>query len=71
MGTPSKAETDSILQVAIKDGGTAAGLQILRFIKAPIAAAIAHNLNEGPHYDDELNVVIFDLGSRGIGEQIL
>ncbi|AYU80452.1 heat shock protein 70 / HSP70 [Leishmania donovani] len=46
---------------ATKDAGTIAGLEVLRIINEPTAAAIAYGLDKG---DDgkERNVLIFDLG---------
>ncbi len=45
---------------ATKDAGTIAGLNILRIINEPTAAAIAYGLGKGS--DGERNVLIFDLG---------
>ena len=45
---------------ATKDAGTIAGLNILRIINEPTAAAIAYGLDKGT--DKEQNVLIFDLG---------
>ena len=43
-----------------KDAGSIAGLEILRIINEPTAAAIAYGLDKGS--DQERNVLIFDLG---------
>ena len=45
---------------ATKDAGTIAGLNVLRIINEPTAAAIAYGLDK--KYKDERNVLIFDLG---------
>jgi L1 cell adhesion molecule like protein len=45
---------------ATKDAGVIAGLNILRIINEPTAAAIAYGLDKGT--DKEQNVLIFDLG---------
>ena len=47
-------------RTATKDAGTIAGLNILRVINEPTAAAIAYGLNKSK--DKEQNVLIFDLG---------
>ena len=45
---------------ATKDAGTIAGLEVLRIINEPTAAAIAYGLDKT--MDKERNVLIFDLG---------
>jgi len=45
---------------ATKDAGTIAGLNVMRIINEPTAAAIAYGLDKRGH--GELNVLIFDLG---------
>ncbi|GKT29680.1 Endoplasmic reticulum chaperone BiP, partial [Aduncisulcus paluster] len=45
---------------ATKDAGRIAGLDVLRIINEPTAAAIAYGLDKGG--DEEKNVLIFDLG---------
>jgi Molecular chaperone len=45
---------------ATKDAGKIAGLNVLRIINEPTAAAIAYGINKKP--DKEQNVLIFDLG---------
>ena len=45
---------------ATKDAGAIAGLNVLRIINEPTAAAIAYGLDKKE--DDEKNVLIFDLG---------
>lgn len=44
---------------ATKDAGTIAGLNVLRIINEPTAAAIAYGLDKG---NEEKNVLVFDLG---------
>ena len=46
---------------ATKDAGTIAGLQVLRIINEPTAAAIAYGLGSGKS-EKERNVLIYDLG---------
>jgi len=46
---------------ATKDAGHIAGLEVLRVINEPTAAAIAYGLHEGEE-TEEKNVLIFDLG---------
>jgi len=43
---------------ATKDAGTIAGLQVLRIINEPMAAAIAYGLNKG----GESQIIVYDLG---------
>ncbi|CAH6419233.1 Heat shock protein 70 [uncultured virus] len=45
---------------ATKDAGTIAGLNVIRIINEPTAAAIAYGLDK--KYDQEKNILIFDLG---------
>ena len=47
-------------RLATKDAGTIAGLEVLRIINEPTAAAIAYGLDEKTK--EERNVLIFDLG---------
>ena len=47
-------------RTATKDAGTIAGLNVLRVINEPTAAAIAYGLNKSK--EQEQNVLIFDLG---------
>ena len=47
-------------RAATKDAGTIAGLNIIRIINEPTAAAIAYGLNENS--SGEKNVLVFDLG---------
>merc|ERR1712072_787760 len=47
---------------ATKDAGVIAGLNILRIINEPTAAAIAYGLDKKKSSDRESNVLIFDLG---------
>lgn len=46
---------------ATKDAGTIAGLNVLRIINEPTAAAVAYGLDKKPN--KEQNVLIFDVGS--------
>ena len=47
---------------ATKDAGTIAGLNVLRIINEPTAAAIAYGLDKKKQSSGEKNVLIFDLG---------
>jgi len=47
-------------RAATKDAGTIAGLNVIRIINEPTAAAIAYGLNEKS--ESEKNVLVFDLG---------
>lgn len=47
---------------ATKDAGAIAGLNVLRIINEPTAAAIAYGLDK--KYKDEKNVLIFDCGGK-------
>lgn len=50
---------------ATKDAGTIAGLNVLRIINEPTAAAIAYGLGEkSKNNNEEKNVLIFDLGGK-------
>jgi len=54
---------------ATKDAGTIAGLNILRVINEPTAAALAYGLDK--HLEGEKNVLIFDLGGGTFDVSIL
>jgi len=54
---------------ATKDAGAIAGLNVLRIINEPTAAAIAYGLND--ESDSEKNVLIFDLGGGTFDVSIL
>merc|ERR1712168_1622791 len=54
---------------ATKDAGTIAGLNVLRIINEPTAAAIAYGLDK--KVGDERNVLIFDLGGGTFDVSIL
>ena len=56
---------------ATKDAGTIAGLNILRIINEPTAAAIAYGLEKTSSSDAERNVLIFDLGGGTFDVSIL
>ncbi len=47
---------------ATKDAGVIAGLEVLRIINEPTAAAIAYGLDKKETSVGEKNVLIFDLG---------
>ncbi|GKF79460.1 putative heat shock protein 70 family protein, partial [Tanacetum coccineum] len=50
---------------ATKDAGTIAGLNIMRMINEPTAAAIAYGLDHKSAITGKINVLIFDLGGGG------
>jgi L1 cell adhesion molecule like protein len=47
---------------ATKDAGTIAGLNVLRIINEPTAAALAYGLQKRPNCAESRNIFIFDLG---------
>lgn len=55
---------------ATKDGGAIAGLNVLRIINEPTAAALAYGLDKKVR-KDEMNVLIFDLGGGTFDVSIL
>merc|ERR1712189_129408 len=55
---------------ATKDAGTIAGLNVLRIINEPTAAAIAYGLDKRVG-GDERNVLIFDLGGGTFDVSVL
>ncbi|XP_026424387.1 probable mediator of RNA polymerase II transcription subunit 37e [Papaver somniferum] len=56
---------------ATKDAGTIAGLNVMRIISEPTAAAIAYGLEKKATSDGEKNVLIFDLGGGTFDVSIL
>ncbi|XP_068211130.1 heat shock-related 70 kDa protein 2-like [Palaemon carinicauda] len=56
---------------ATKDAGTIAGLNVLRIINEPTAAAIAYGLDKKATSGRERNVLIFDLGGGTFDVSIL
>merc|ERR1712012_560130 len=56
---------------ATKDAGVIAGLNIIRIINEPTAAAIAYGLDKKKPGDKESNVLIFDLGGGTFDVSIL
>ncbi|CAL8265479.1 unnamed protein product [Gadus morhua 'NCC'] len=58
-----------ILRQATKDAGVIAGLNVLRIISEPTAAALAYGLDKGK--SSERNVLIFDLGGGTLDVSIL
>merc|ERR1711976_832429 len=56
---------------ATKDAGIIAGLNIMRIINEPTAAAIAYGLDKKKTGDKESNVLIFDLGGGTFDVSIL
>jgi len=76
-----KTVTDAVVTVpayfndsqrqATKDSGTIAGLNVLRIINEPTAAAIAYGLDKKAQGKGERNVLIFDLGGGTFDVSIL
>ena len=56
---------------ATKDAGIIAGLNVLRIVNEPTAAAIAHGLDKKNANGKETNVLIFDLGGGTFDVSIL
>ncbi|KAJ7962740.1 Heat shock 70 kDa protein [Quillaja saponaria] len=56
------AEEISSMRQATKDAGAIAGLNVLRIINEPTAAAIAYGLDKKASRSGEQNILIFDLG---------
>jgi L1 cell adhesion molecule like protein len=56
---------------ATKDAGAIAGLNVLRIVNEPTAAAIAYGLDKRNSGDGETNVLIFDLGGGTFDVSIL
>jgi len=56
---------------ATKDAGVIAGINVLRIINEPTAAAIAYGLDKKSSTDKESNVLIFDLGGGTFDVSIL
>jgi len=56
---------------ATKDAGAIAGLNVLRIINEPTAAALAYGLNSSKSKNQEQNVLIFDLGGGTFDVSVL
>eukprot|EP00427_Karlodinium_veneficum_P047551 CAMPEP_0169242190 /NCGR_PEP_ID=MMETSP1016-20121227/32410_1 /TAXON_ID=342587 /ORGANISM="Karlodinium micrum, Strain CCMP2283" /LENGTH=662 /DNA_ID=CAMNT_0009322369 /DNA_START=1 /DNA_END=1989 /DNA_ORIENTATION=- len=56
---------------ATKDAGEIAGLQVLRIVNEPTAAAIAYGLDSKSKPGEEVNILIFDMGGGTFDVSIL
>ncbi|KAJ0771129.1 putative Heat shock protein 70 family [Helianthus annuus] len=56
---------------ATKDAGTIAGLNVIRIINEPTAAAIAYGLDNKSDIVDKINVLVFDLGGGTFDVSVL
>lgn len=56
---------------ATKDAGTIAGLNVIRIVNEPTAAAMAYSLDNRSTGDDELRVLVFDLGGGTFDVSVL
>ena len=56
---------------ATKDAGTIAGLNVLRIINEPTAAALAYGLDKKAAGEEEKNVLVFDLGGGTFDVSVL
>ncbi|XP_012830938.1 PREDICTED: heat shock 70 kDa protein-like [Erythranthe guttata] len=62
MTSSFKVSPESRLRQATKDAGGIAGLNVLRIINEPTAAAIAYGLDKKSSGSGEQNILVFDLG---------
>lgn len=58
-------------RTATRDAGRIAGLEVMRVINEPTAAALAYGLHSGNAESDKSNVLIFDLGGGTFDVSIL
>lgn len=56
---------------ATKDAGTIAGLNVVRIINEPTAAAIAYGLNKLSAKEKEKNILVYDLGGGTFDVSVL
>ncbi|RYR43434.1 hypothetical protein Ahy_A08g039855 isoform B [Arachis hypogaea] len=56
---------------ATKDAGTIAGLNVMRIINEPTAAALAYGLQKKPNCVEKRNVFVFDLGGGTLDVSLL
>ena len=59
---PSKAYFNDAQRQSTKDAGAIAGLNVLRIINEPTAAAIAYGLDKKTDKSSEKNILVYDLG---------
>merc|ERR1712062_355478 len=69
--TKMKETAEAYLGQPIKDAGMISGLNVLRIINEPTAAAIAYGLDKKKQSSQEKNVLIFDLGGGTFDVSIL
>merc|ERR1711865_547699 len=56
---------------ATKNAGTIAGLEVLRIINEPTAAALSYGLDESSRMEGTKNVLVFDLGGGTFDASLL
>ncbi|KAI3705240.1 hypothetical protein L1987_75474 [Smallanthus sonchifolius] len=61
----------SVIRQSTKDAAMVAGLEVLRMIHEPTAAAIAYALDKRAGVDGKMNVLVFDLGGGTFDVSIL
>merc|ERR1711994_62607 len=71
MGVTVPAYFNDSQRQATKDAGVISGLNVLRIINEPTAAAIAYGLDKKKGQGKETNVLIFDLGGGTFDVSIL
>merc|ERR1711963_628053 len=71
MGITVPAYFNDAQRQSTKDAGVIAGLNVLRIINEPTAAALAYGLDKGHRPKGEKNVLIFDLGGGTFDVSIL
>ena len=60
---------DDNQRTATKDAGTIAGLEVVRLVNEPTAASLAYGIDK--QSDDEVNIMVFDLGGGTLDVTIM